>query len=263
MGRCGEKECGRKRTRLATTWRACNMEELNICTSKWRNLRTNDWDPPLLGTPQNRQNIRINDTELLVARNEERHPKKHSKLQHLSNSETRPTSKGSPLHPNEIPKGPWQVVSVDMMGPLPESKGFDTILVVVDRFTKKSFFLPTNSMVMSKGIVTLYWDRVFSEHGLPKKVISDRGPQFISKFMKELYETMGIKGNPSTAYHPQTDGQMERVNQSVKEFLTMFVNDKQDDWSDWLAIVQFCHNDWKHSAMTYSPFFLTYGYHPM
>ena len=80
--------------------------------------------------------------------------------------------------------------------------------------------------------------------------------------MKELYETLGIKGNPSTAYHPQTDGQTERVNQSVKEFLMMFVNDKQDDWSDWLAVAQFCHSDRRHSATTYSPFFLTYGYHP-
>ena len=79
--------------------------------------------------------------------------------------------------------------------------------------------------------------------------------------MKELYRVMGIKGNPSTVYHPQTNGQTERVNQSVKEFLTMFVNDKQDDWSDWLAIAQFCHNNWKHLATTYSPFFLTYGYH--
>ena len=170
-------------------------------------------------------------------------------------------AKAAPLHPNEIPEGPWQVVSIDMMSLLPESKGFDTILVVVDWFMKKSFSLPTNSTITSKGIATLYQDRVFSEHGIPKKVISDRGPQFISKFMKELYETMGIKGNPSTAYHPQTDGQTERVNQSVEEFLTMFVNDKQDNWSDWLSIAQFCHNDHKHSAMTYSPFFLIYGYH--
>ena len=108
-------------------------------------------------------------------------------------------AKAAPLHPNEIPKGPWQIISIDMMGPLPESKGFNTILVVVDRFMKKSFFLPTNSTITSKGIVTLYWDRVFSEHGLPRKVISNRGPQFISKFMKELYEVMGIKGNPSTS----------------------------------------------------------------
>ena len=80
--------------------------------------------------------------------------------------------------------------------------------------------------------------------------------------MKELYEALGIKGNPSTAYHPQTDGQTERVNQEVKEFLTIFVNNKQDDWSEWLPIAQFCHNDRQHSATKHSPFFLNYGRHP-
>ena len=79
--------------------------------------------------------------------------------------------------------------------------------------------------------------------------------------MKELFEVLKIKGNPSTAYHPQTDGQTERVNQEVKEFLAMFVNDRQDDWSKWLALAQFCHNDREHSATKYSPFFLNYGYH--
>ena len=80
--------------------------------------------------------------------------------------------------------------------------------------------------------------------------------------MTELFEILGIKGNPSTTYHPQTDGQMERVNQEIKEFLTMFINKKQDNWSDWLAIAQFCHNDQEHSATGYSPFFLNYGHHP-
>ena len=84
----------------------------------------------------------------------------------------------------------------------------------------------------------------------------------MSKFMKELYEILGIKGNPSTTYHPQTDGQTERVNQEVKEFLTIFVNEKQDNWSDLLSMAQFCHNNWKHSATNHSLFYLTYGYHP-
>ena len=82
-------------------------------------------------------------------------------------------AKSAPLHPNEIPERPWQTISMDMMGPLPESKGFNTILVVVDRFTKKSFFLLTHSMVTSKGIATLYRDQIFTEHGIPEKVISD------------------------------------------------------------------------------------------
>ena len=80
--------------------------------------------------------------------------------------------------------------------------------------------------------------------------------------MKELYGALGIKGNPSTAYHPQTDGQTECVNQEVKEFLTIFVNNKQDDWSEWLLIAQFCHNNRQHSATKHSPFFLNYGQHP-
>ena len=108
----------------------------------------------------------------------------------------------------------------------------------------------------------LYRDWIFVEHRLPEKVISDRGSQFVSKFMKELYKVLGIKGNPSTAYHPQTDGQTEQVNQEVKEFLTIFVNEKQDNWSDLLSMAQFCHNDQKHLATNHSPFYLTYGYHP-
>ena len=171
-------------------------------------------------------------------------------------------AKSAPLHPNQITERLWQTISMDMMGPLPESKGFNTILVVVDRFTKKSFFLPTHSTVTSKGVATLYRDRVFMEHGILEKVISDQGSQFVSKFMKELFKVLKIKGNPSTAYHPQTDGQTERVKQEVKEFLTMFVNDRQDDWSEWLALAQFCHNDREHSTTKHSPFFLNYGYHP-
>ena len=148
------------------------------------------------------------------------------------------------------------------MGPLPESQGYDMIMVVVDRFSKYAYFLPTNATVTSKGIARLFISHVFRDHRFPIKVISDRGTQFVSRFMKELYEALGIKGNPSTAYHPQTDRQTECVNQEVKEFLTIFVNNKQDDWSEWLPITQFCHNDRQHSAAKHSPFFLNYGRHP-
>ena len=170
--------------------------------------------------------------------------------------------RAAPLQLNEIPGEPWRIISVDLMGPLPESKGNDMIMVVVDRFTKKSYFLPTHQKVTAQGIATLFRDNVWRDHGIPEKVISDRGTMFISKFMKELCEILGIKQNASMAYHPQTDGQTERVNQEVKEFLTMFVNYKQDNWSDWLSVAQFCHNDRQHSATGHSPFFLNYGYHP-
>ncbi|KAF8656401.1 hypothetical protein AX14_008067 [Amanita brunnescens Koide BX004] len=80
------------------------------------------------------------------------------------------------------------------------------------------------------------------DHGFPLNVISDRGIQFVSQFSKELYQALGIKGNPSFAYHPQTGGETKWVNQYLKEFVMMFINDKQDNWSEWLPITQFCHN---------------------
>ena len=134
-------------------------------------------------------------------------------------------------------------------------------MVVIDHFSKYAYFLPTNTTVTSKGIAQLCINHVFWDHGFPIEVISNRGMQFVSQFMKELYEASEIKGNPSTTYHPQTDGQMEQVNQEVKEFLMIFVNNKQDNWSKWLPVAQFCHNDRQHSATKYSPFFLNYGWH--
>ena len=117
-------------------------------------------------------------------------------------------------------------------------------------------------MITTQGVATLYQDNIFKEHGLPKKVISDQGPQFVSSFMKELYKKLGIEPNPSTAYHPQTDGQTERVNQELEEYLQIYVNERQNNWVDWLPITQFCHNDQQHLATGYSPFMITGGRHP-
>jgi hypothetical protein len=168
----------------------------------------------------------------------------------------------APLHPNEIPSAPWEIISVDLIGPLPQSQGYDTILVVVDRFTKMTHLVPTNKELSSLGTAKIFRDHVFRHHGLPKKVISDRGTQFVSKFMKALYKLIGITGNPSTAYHPQTDGQTERINQEVEQYLRLFVNHRQDDWADWLACAEFAYNNHQQSATTFSPFFLNYGHHP-
>ena len=242
--------------------RVSYLEGTNLHTCRHNPLRINNRNPPLLGTPQNTQNNRINHSELLVAQVTKRCTKYIQGCRTCQTVKPDRQAKHAPLHPIDIPRRPWQIISMDMMGPLLESKGFNTILVVVDCFTKKSFFLPTHSTVTSKGITTLYQDQIFAEHGIPEKVISNWGSQFVSKFMKELFEVLRIKGNPSTAYHLQMDGQTKRVNQEVKEFLTMFINDRQDNWSDWLALAQFCHNDWEHSATKYSPFSLNYGYHP-
>ncbi|KAL5525001.1 hypothetical protein ACEPAF_8870 [Sanghuangporus sanghuang] len=109
----------------------------------------------------------------------------------------------------------------------------------------------------------IYRDHVFRLHGLPRKIIHDRGVQFDAKMMKELYKLLHIEGNPSTAYHPQTDGQTERVNQELEQYLRLYVNHRQSDWVDWLALAEFAYNNREHSATKLSPFFVNTGMHPL
>lgn len=177
-------------------------------------------------------------------------------------TKTFPAKPSGLLVPNPIPSGPWQEISVDLIVGLPDSQGYDSILVVVDRFTKMFHALPTMSTITSEGLARLYRDNVWKLHGLPKKVISDRGPQFASKFMMDLNHTLGITTALSTAYHPQTDGQTERVNQDVEQYLRLFVNYRQDDWADWLSLAEFTCNNRVHSSTGHSPFWLNYGLHP-
>ena len=109
----------------------------------------------------------------------------------------------------------------------------------------------------------IYRDHVFRLHGLPRKIIHDRGTQFDAKMMKELYKLLHIEGNPSTAYHPQTDGQTERVNQELEQYLRLYVSHRQSDWADWLALAEFAYNNREHSATKMSPFYVNSGTHPM
>ena len=88
------------------------------------------------------------------------------------------------------------------------------------------------------GAARIYRDHVWTKFGLPRKTISDRGPQFVAQFMRDLYSMTGVESNLSTAYHPQTDGQTERINQEVEQYLRIFVNERQT-WSDWLPSASF------------------------
>jgi transposase InsO family protein len=103
---------------------------------------------------------------------------------------------------------------------------------------------------------------VFREEGLPLKVISDRGWQLVSGFMQELYKLLGVEGNPSTAYHPQTNRQTKRINREVEKYLCMFVNHRQNNWADWLPLAQFAYNNAVHEATGFMPFFLNKGCNP-
>jgi len=114
--------------------------------------------------------------------------------------------------PNSISEKAWLYISADFITKLPLAQGYDSILVVVDKFTKMGHFIPTTEKTSAEGLARLFRDNVWKLHGLPDSIISDRGPQFVAGIMKELNCMLGIKTKLSTVFHPQTDGQTERMN---------------------------------------------------
>jgi transposase InsO family protein len=161
-----------------------------------------------------------------------------------------------------IPEEPWEIMSWDLIGPLPKSRTYDAIVMMVDTKTKAIKLEAANVTITALGAAVVMRNRVYQEEGLPWKVISDRGPQFVSGFVRELYKLLGVEGNPSMVYHPQMDGQTERVNRKVEKYLRTFVNHKQDDWADWLPLAEFAFNNLVHEATGQTPFFLNKGQHP-
>lgn len=170
--------------------------------------------------------------------------------------------RAAPLHPNPVPDQNWEYMTTDMITHLPDSHGHNAILVFVDMKSKDFVPIPCTDELTSEGWANLFINHVYAHHGLPQRVYSDRGSVFVSAFIRDLYRKLGIVGNPSTAYHPQTDGQTERVNQEIENYLRIFVNHRQDDWADWLPLAAFTYRNRKHSATGYSPFYMTHGYHP-
>ena len=113
----------------------------------------------------------------------------------------------------------------------------DSIMVVVEKLTKKAHFIPVKSTHTTKDIAKIFMKEIFKLHGLPKAIVFDRDVKFTSNFWKELFADLGTKLNFSTAYHPQTDGQTDRVNQVLEDMLLMYVMDKPTKWEDYLHLV--------------------------
>jgi len=163
------------------------------------------------------------------------------------------------LQPLSVPDAQWDTLSVDFVVELLESSGHDAVMTVVDAVSKRVHFILTHTTVTAEGAARLFLYYVWKLHGLPKHVVSDRGPQFIALFTKELYRLLGIQISSFTAWHPQTDGQTECVNQELDQFLRLFVNERQDNWYGLLPIAEFQHNNHVHSATQQPPFLLDMG----
>ncbi|QRW08587.1 Retrotransposable element Tf2 protein [Ceratobasidium sp. AG-Ba] len=168
----------------------------------------------------------------------------------------------APQKPLPIPQKPWEDIAYDFIVKLPESQGMDSILVVIDRFSRQAHFIPCLESTNAEGVADLFIKEVWKLHGLPKTTVSDRGPTFNSQFLKALYAKLGINPKFSTAFHPETDGITERTNQWLEGFLRSFCNYRQDDWVRWLPIAEFCHNNQVNSATGKTAFETIYGLHP-
>jgi len=125
--------------------------------------------------------------------------------------------------PNLIPEKAWSHISADFITKLPLVQGYDAILVV-DRFTKIGHFIPTTERTSAEGLARLFRNNVWKLHGLPNSIISNRGPQFTAGIMKELNHMLGIETKLLMAFHLQTDGQTERMNQELEQYLRMFID---------------------------------------
>jgi hypothetical protein len=166
------------------------------------------------------------------------------------------------LMPLPIPPRPWYSLSIDFITDLPESQLYNTILVVVDRFSKMAHFIPCTKNTSTYELAQMFINNIIRLHGVPYDIVSDRGPQFVSQLWKSILDLLNIKRNLSTAYHPQTDGQTERVNQCLEQYLRIYIANDQLNWTDLLPTAELTYNTHPHDATELSPFKICYGYEP-
>uniref|UniRef100_A0A0A8YAL3 Integrase catalytic domain-containing protein n=1 Tax=Arundo donax TaxID=35708 RepID=A0A0A8YAL3_ARUDO len=166
------------------------------------------------------------------------------------------------LQPLPVPRGAWQIITMDFVEGLPRSGNSNCILVVVDKFTKYAHFLPLSHSFTAATVAHTYLHHVYKLHGLPLSIVSNRDRIFTSNFWKELFKLAGVQLSMSSAYHPQSDGQTERVNQCMETFLHCFVHACPKKWIHWLSLAEYWYNTSLHSALGKSPFEVLYGHEP-
>jgi len=173
-------------------------------------------------------------------------------------SRHRPYGLSSPL---ELPYTPWQSIAMDFITELPPSEGCDQLWVVIDRFTKMAHFIPLREKTAA-DLAIAFAREIWKYHGLPTDIVSDRDSRFTSEVWKEFLRLSGIRPRMSTAFHPQTDGQTECLNQTIEAYLRAFVNREQDNWVSLLPMAEFAYNNSVTIGNGMTPFFANYGFHP-
>jgi hypothetical protein len=164
------------------------------------------------------------------------------------------------LQPLKVPEWKWEEIDMDFIVGLPRTRdGYDSIWVIVDRLTKVAHLIPVKTTYSRAQLAELYMSRIVCLHGVPKKIISDRGTQFTLRFWKRLHESMDTKLNFSSAYHPQTYGQTERTNQVLEDMLRACALKHGRSWDKSLPYVEFSYNNSYQASLKMAPFEALYG----
>jgi transposase InsO family protein len=172
-----------------------------------------------------------------------------------------------PMQPIAAPTEPWEEIAMDFIVKLPKSQDivtgtkYDSILVVADRLTKYAYLIPWKEASGASQVARKLIQTVFCNHRIPKKIITDRAPMFMGSFWQTITSQLGIKHSPTTAYHPQANGQVERLNQTLETYLRAYVSNQQDNWVELLPIAQIALNDAASEATGISPYYANYGQH--
>jgi len=166
------------------------------------------------------------------------------------------------VQPNEVPEKPWKSISMDFITDLPKSEGYDATLVVIDRLTIMSHFIPWHKDMNARQFATSFIKEIFRLHGLPKDIITDRGTIFTSDLWKETTKLLEIERRLSTAFHPQTDRQTERTNATLEQYLRAYSSYQQDNWCELLPTAEFAYNNGYQETIKHTHFFANYGINP-
>ena len=167
------------------------------------------------------------------------------------------------LQPLPIPERPWHSISMDFIEQLLPSNGFTAILVVIDRLSKESVFIPTTDNATAVDVADMFVTHVFAKHGIPLHISSDCGSEFTSHFFHSLGALLCMRLHFTSGHHPSANGQVERVNSTLEQYLHIYCNYKQDSWSKLLPLAEFAYNNAPHSSTGVSLFFATRGYDPL
>lgn len=166
------------------------------------------------------------------------------------------------LQPLPVPSEPWEVATMDFIDGLPTSNHFNCLLVIVDKFSKYAHFIPLRHPYTASTVADLFVKNIYRLHSMPLSLVSDRDPVFTSIFWQSVFKATGTQLKLSTAHHPETDGQTERVNQSIECYLRCFISAHPQHWVKWISLCEFWYNTNWHSSLGKSPFELLYGRQP-